>query len=166
MRSFAVLFLATLAAVSLHAQAGCPGNARAIPFHNVNQHQMLVGVSINHSGPYDFLLDTGTQMTVLDRSLAADLHVNATGPANVAGMSVQGDASYAQLDRIEVGDHGSANLNVLVYDMKNLQAAGFAIRGLLGDDFLSQYNVLIDNAHNVLCLNDTGAMQNGMKQGS
>jgi dTDP-4-dehydrorhamnose reductase len=33
---------------------------------------------------------------------------------------------------------------VVVYDMKRLQSAGFAIRGLLGADFLSQFDVLIN----------------------
>jgi hypothetical protein len=32
---------------------------------------MIVAVSVNHSGPYNFLLDTGTQMTMVDRVLAA-----------------------------------------------------------------------------------------------
>ena len=119
---------------------------------------MIVGVSINHSGPYDFLLDTGTQMTVVDLTLAADLHLRSSGNANVAGVSFQGPALYAKLDRFEVGDHVATNQAVLVYNMKNVQAAGFALRGLLGEDFLSRYDVLIDKAHNVLCIDDTGAM--------
>jgi hypothetical protein len=123
---------------------------------------MIVGVSINHAGPYDFLLDTGTQMTVVDRALAAELHIAATGNADVAGMSLQGGAMYANLDTLEVGDRALANQRVLEYDMKNLQGAGFAIRGLLGEDFLSRFNVLIDNAHSVLCVYDPAAMQDGV----
>jgi predicted aspartyl protease len=162
MRLFAVLFVAALFAATLNAQTRdqvqCPANVTAIHFHTSNQHQMVVGVSINHSGPYDFLIDTGTQMTVVDRSLADELHLATSGNASVAGVSLQGDATYAHLDTLSLGDHASGNHGVLVYDMKNLQAAGFAIRGLLGEDFLSRFEVLIDNAHNVLCLDDTGAM--------
>ena len=165
MRQFALLFLAAIFPIGLHAQAGCPANVKAIPLHWVNQHQMIVEVSINHSGPYDFLLDTGTQMTVVDLTLAADLHLQSGGNANVAGVSFQGPASYAKLDRFEVGDHVATNQAVLVYNMKNVQAAGFALRGLLGEDFLSRYDVLIDKAHNVLCIDDTGAMVESMKGG-
>jgi len=163
MKHFASLFLATLIPGSLIAQTGCPANVKAIPFHKINQHQMVVNVSINRTGPYDFLLDTGTQMTVVDLSLAANLHLQTTGNANVAGASFQGSAMYARLDRLEVGDHVAVNQGVVVYNMKNLQDAGFALRGLLGEDFLSRYDVLIDKEHNVLCIDDTGAMLGGLK---
>jgi Aspartyl protease len=158
MRWFSLLLITGLVASTLHAQARCPGNASAIPFH-MNQRQMLVSVMINQSGPYDFVLDTGTQMTVVDQALATDLHLAKTGDVNVAGMSLQGGAMFAQVASLAVGEHVSKNLSVLVYDMKSLHAAGFAIRGLLGEDFLSKFDVLIDNAHNVLCLDDTGAMR-------
>lgn len=42
---------------------------------------MIVAVSINHSGPYNFLLDTGTEMTMVDPALAAELHLNTQGSA-------------------------------------------------------------------------------------
>ncbi|HEY3626519.1 MAG TPA: retropepsin-like aspartic protease [Terracidiphilus sp.] len=158
MRHFAFLFFAALIPGSLVAEMGCPANVKAIPIHKINQRQMVVGVSINHSGPYDFLLDTGTQMTVVDLSLAADLQLTATGNANVAGVSFQGPALYAELGRLQVGDHVTTKQGVLVYNMKNVQRAGFAVRGLLGEDFLSRFDVLINNSDNVLCIDDTGAM--------
>jgi hypothetical protein len=140
------------------AQAGCPAGVKAIPLRKLNEHQMIVSVSINRSGPYDFLIDTGTQMTVVDRALAADLHLATTGKANVAGISFQGNAAFAQIDSLEVGDQMAANQGVVVYDMRGLQRAGFPLRGLLGEDFLSRYDVLIDKRHAVMCIDDTGAM--------
>ena len=163
MRHFAFLFVAALLPGSLWAESGCPANVKPIPFQKINQHQMVVAVSINHTGPYDFLLDTGTQMTVVDLSLAANLHLETTGNANVAGASFQGHAVYARLDRLEVGEHVALNQGVVVYNMKNLQDAGFALRGLLGEDFLSSYDVLIDKEHNLLCIDDTGAMLGELK---
>jgi predicted aspartyl protease len=161
MKQFAVLFLAALLSACLHAEAPCPASVKALPFHNSQQHEMVVQVFINHSGPYDFLLDTGTQVTVLDQALAAELHIRTAGNANVAGMSLGGDTKLAHLDALKVGGHELTNQGVLVYDMKNLQSAGFAIRGLLGDDFLSRFDVLIDHAHSVLCIDDTGSMEAG-----
>ena len=158
MRKLAFVFLGLIIPGMLAAQAGCPANVKAIPFHSVNR-QMIVAVSINGSGPYDFLVDTGSQLTVVDRSIAAQLHIPATRKADVTGVSFQGAAMYALLDKLEVGDHAATNEYVLVYDMKDVHAAGFAIRGLLGDDFLSRFDVLINNAHKVLCMDDTGAMQ-------
>jgi hypothetical protein len=162
MSYFRAFFLTVLIPTAVHAETGCPANITAIPFHNVNHHEMIVEVSINHSGPYDFLFDTGTQVTVVDQSLAAELHLAPKGKAAVAGISLQGPAAFAQLDDVELGDHAATNQGVLIYDMKQVQSAGYAIRGLLGADFLSRYDVLINNALKVVCVDDTGAMLQGV----
>jgi hypothetical protein len=159
MRHLAHLSLLLLIPGAMLAQTGCPGNVNAIPIQRVNKHQMVVSVSLNHSGPFDFLLDTGAQVTVVDLLLAADLRLMSIGNAKVAGMSFQGPALFAQLDRLQVGDHVATKQSVLVYNMKNVQGSGFAIRGLLGEDFLSLYDVLIDRTHNVLCIDDSGEMR-------
>lgn len=162
MSYFRTFFLALLIPLGLHAETGCPAHIKAIPFHSGDRHEMIVEVSINHSGPYDFLFDTGTQMTVVDQSLAAELHLAATGKAVVAGVSLQGPATFAQLDDVELGDHMAINQGVLIYDMKRLQLAGFPIRGLLGADFLSRFDVLINNGLKVVCVDDTGTMLHGV----
>lgn len=162
MRHLPVLFLAALIPVALHAETGCPADVKAIPFHNINSHEMILAVSINHAGPFAFLLDTGTQMTVVDLSLAAELNLRSTGKADVAGVSFKGAARFAQLNTLEVGDHLVAAQGVLVYDMSSVQDAGIGVRGLLGEDFLSRYDVLINNTYKVICMDDTGTMRAGM----
>jgi hypothetical protein len=124
---------------------------------------MIVPVSVNRSGPYNFLLDTGTQITMLDPSLVSKLHLNTQGTAVVASVGSHASASYAQLDVIDVGSHSWVNHKVLEYDLKNLQATGLDIHGVLGEDFLEQFDMLIDNAHRILCLDDSGAMRSDMK---
>ena len=56
--------LATIALPALRAESRCPGSAASLPFRIVNRYQIIVDVSINHSGPYEFLLDTGTQISM------------------------------------------------------------------------------------------------------
>jgi hypothetical protein len=124
---------------------------------------MIVAVSVNHSGPYNFLLDTGTQTTMIDPSLAAELHLNTQGSAVVAGVGFHAAASLAQLDSLEAGPHAVANQKVLVFDFQNPQSANFPFHGVLGEDFLGQFDVLIDNAHNRLCLDDSSAMRADVK---
>ncbi len=63
---FASFVLAATIVSTLGAETHCPGNVASVPFHLVNRHQIIVAVSINHSGPYNFLLDTGTQITMVD----------------------------------------------------------------------------------------------------
>jgi hypothetical protein len=159
---FAVLLLTAFSTAGLHAETPCPANVNSVPFRTAHQHQTIVKVSINHLPPADFLLDTGTEMTVLDQSLAAELHLATQGDAHIAGVSLQGASKFAQVDTLQLGDHVSTDVRVLVLDLNRVQEAGFAIRGLLGADILSRFNVLIDNAHNVLCIDDTGALEAGI----
>jgi hypothetical protein len=155
--------LATASMPALSNAFHCPGNVVSVPFHVVNRHQMIVPVAINQSGPYNFLLDTGTQVTMVDPSLAAELHLAAQGEAVVASAGMHASASFAQLDRVEAGSQSLADLKVLVYDLKNLQAAGLDIRGVLGEDFLERFDMLIDNAHSMFCLDNSGSMRGEVK---
>jgi hypothetical protein len=115
---------------------------------------MIVPVSVNHSGPYLFLLDTGMQITSIDQSLAVDLHLEAQGAAVVAGAGSRQAASVAQLDLLEAGSHAVPNTRVLVYDLQKLH-----VQGILGEDFLEHFDMLIDNAHRLLCLDNLAAMR-------
>ena len=50
--------------------------------------------------------------------------------------------------------------------MTNLQSwdsSDLRIRGILGEDFLEHFDMLIDNAHHMLCLDDSGAMRAEVK---
>src|SRR5271163_2358547 len=85
---------------ALLAESHCPGNVASLPFRLVNRHQIVLAVSINHTGPYDFQLDSGAQITMIDPSLAAGLHLDTQGAAVVAGAGSRQSASFAQLDLV------------------------------------------------------------------
>ena len=160
---FALLVLAATIASTLSAETSCPGNVASLPFRTVNRHQMIVPVSINHAGPFSFLLDTGTQMTMVDPALVAALHLETTGKAEVSSVGMQSAASFAQASLVEAGSHSVANQKVLVYDLANLQSTGLNIQGVLGEDFLEQFDMLIDNGHSLLCLDNSAAMRTEVK---
>jgi Aspartyl protease len=162
-KAFASLVLAATIASTLSAETHCPGNVASVPLHVVNRYLLIVAVSVNQSGPYNFLLDTGTQTSAIDPSLAAELHLETQGAAAVAGVGFQGSASSAQLDLIEAGSHAVANQKVLVFGLQNLQSINLHIRGILGEDFLDHFDMLLDNGHNLLCLDDTAAMRASVK---
>jgi hypothetical protein len=157
--------LATTLVSSLHAETQCPGNAASVPLHPANRYQAVdtVSVFVNHTGPYNFLLDTGTEITIVDSSLAAELHLTTEGSAEITGAGFHASAAFAQVDRVEVGSHSVASTRLLVYSLQPMRGAGIVIQGVLGEDFLQHFDVLIDNAHNRLCLDDTGVMRAAIK---
>jgi hypothetical protein len=162
-RWFPSLVLAATIVSALAAETHCPGNAASVPLHFVNRHQIVLSVSVNHTGPYSFLLDSGTQMTMIDPSLAAELHLDTQGAAVVAGAGSRQSTSFAQLDLVEAGSQAVAKQKVLVYDLQNLHSADLYIQGILGEDFLQHFDMLIDNAHHLLCLDSSGAMRAEVK---
>ena len=167
MTVFQWLACVTLAAntPTLHAKPHCPGNVASLPFHLVQRSLIVVPVVINHTGPYDFLLDTGTRFTTVDPLLATELHLKTQGSIGVDGVGFSTDASFAYLDSLEAGSHSIANHPVLVEDLKPLWTADLHFRGTIGGDFLRHFDVLLDYALRMLCLDDTKVMQAAVKGG-
>ena len=155
----ASLVLAATVIPTLTAETHCPGNVASLPLRLVNHYQIVVPVIINHAGPYDFLLDTGTDTTIIGPSLAAELHLGTQGSAMISGAGLSETARFAQLDLLEAGAHEVANQEVLVYGLMNLRSLDSRIRGILGEDFLTHFDMLIDNGNKLLCLDDSGSMR-------
>ncbi len=61
------------------------------------------------------------------------------------------------------GSHAVTNQRVLVYGLQSLYTSDLRIEGILGEDFLEHFDMLIDNKHGLLCLDDTGAMREEVK---
>src|SRR6266567_107424 len=160
---FASLVLTATFVPALLAESHCPGNVASLPFRLVNRHQIVLPVSINYSGPYDFLLDTGTQITMVGPSLAAELHLKTSGAAVISGAGFHESGSFTQLDLLEAGSHAVANQKVLVYGLLNLRTVDPHIRGILGEDFLEHFDMLIDYAHRLVCLDNSAVMRSEVK---
>jgi hypothetical protein len=162
-RGIASLVVAATMTSALSAETKCPGNVESVPLHPVNGYQMIVAVEVNHSGPYNFLLDTGTQFTMIDPSLAAELGAKGEDSIPLKGTGFQSAALTTLLGPVEIGSHAVAHLGAVLFSLKNLKAAGLAIRGVLGEDFLKHFDMLIDNGHRMLCLDETGTMRAEVK---
>ena len=161
-RGLAVTFLAAAFAASLNAEQRCPGRAASLRYSPGHGHPMTVSVSVNHSGPFTFLFDTGSQLSILEPSLAAELHLQTQGTAAFIGF-VGPSGSFAQTDIVETGSLAVTSLNVLVSDLGFLRAGGVDVRGILGEDFLQHFDLLIDNAHNLICLDDSGTLREAVR---
>jgi hypothetical protein len=147
----------------LHAEPHCPGNVPSLRLRIGQRSEIIVPVTINHSGPYDFLVDTGAQATTVDPALAADLHLNIEGTTGFVGIGFHSHPSFAHPDTLEAGVHAIASPLVIVQNFGNHYAADPQIRGILGGNFLRHFDVFIDNAHGILCLDDRRVMQPEVK---
>lgn len=148
---------------NLFAERHCAGNVPSVPLRFVERTQIVVSVEINHQGRYDFLLDTGAQVTMLDTNLASELHLDMEGTTGVVGVGSRAAASWSRLATLEVGSHSVSDTVVLVQNLSHLTALDRHIRGILGGNFLSHFDLLIDYDRVLFCLDSTGAMAQAIK---
>jgi len=159
LKRFAAASLAFAIIPALCAEARCPGNVASIRLRSAGRSLIVAPVMLDQTGPYDFVVDTGAQITTIDAQLASELHPKVLGATHVTGVGAYSQAAYAELELVQAGTYSMKNPLVLVQDLTQVRQIDHKIRGILGQNFLEHYDLLIDYVHGILCLDDTKAMQ-------
>src|SRR6202034_3945204 len=154
---------ATVALSALHAEPRCPGSVASLALRRIQGDLIVIRVRINRTGPYDFLVDTGSQITTIDPVLASDLHLRIEGTTGVSGVRTQSRSAFAFLDLIEVGSHSVPQSLVIVQDIAELKEADPRLRGILGENFLARFDLLIDNRKRILCLDESSSLSQAIR---
>ncbi|MCT2400130.1 aspartyl protease family protein [Novosphingobium mangrovi (ex Huang et al. 2023)] len=111
--------------------------------------RMTVDVALEGKGPYRFLIDTGSQRTVVSTALAGRLGL-AVGPqVRVIGMAGENNVATAQLDTLGIGKRELYNLVVPLLEHEHIGADG-----ILGTDSLQHQRVLLDFDSNTIAIGD------------
>ena len=155
------LALATLPA--LEAQPRCPGNTASVTPRFVQRALIVIPVKINHAGPFDFMVDTGSQVTVIDPSLASELSLYSQGSVGLVSVASYAQASATVLDTLEADSKVVEKSPAIVQDLRPIQAADPRIRGVLGESFLAHFDLLVDYGHKLLCLDETSTLRDGLR---
>ncbi|MEP6936907.1 MAG: retropepsin-like aspartic protease [Chthoniobacterales bacterium] len=116
---------------------------------------MLLPVSVNGHGPFQFILDTGAGTTLLTRSLATQLNITPTGAkrGQTAGGAV--DVKLSTLEIIAVGELIREHVDVAIVDLSHLErAVGAKIDGDLGHNVFGASRLTIDYRQSVLRIDD------------
>ena len=163
--SFCALIATTCAFTSISSQAEtrCPGNVAGLRPRIVARALIVIPVKINNAGPFDFIVDTGSQITVIDPTLASELRLKRLGSAGLVSVSGIAQASVGVIDLIEADKHAVKKAYVVVQDLGAIREADAHIRGVLGLNFLSHFGLLIDYRHDLLCLDETAGLQDSMR---
>ena len=156
------LFLLTPSIV-FSRTAECPANSATTHYRPLKGSQIAISVSVNRSGPYDFMVDTGAQTTTVDRRLAAELKLKSRSsiPVLVANRLARADLAKAEL--IGAGPVVVRDLTVAVQDLDQIQALNPSVRGILGENFLGRFDLLIDYRHKMICLDQSKGLQKQMR---
>lgn len=102
-------------------------------------HRVTVPVSLEGKGPYRFLVDTGSEATVVSREIASSLDLPNAGRVLIVGMASTGEADLVDIENIRLGSMDFCCLTSPVLERRQIGADG-----ILGLDSLQDSRVLID----------------------
>lgn len=166
MKSFRLTFLFAfffLTTSLVFGEAQCPGNVAPVQYHSLPHSHIGISAMINGSGPYEFMVDTGAQITVVDSSLAEELKLEAAGTLNIVTVASNVETPLVSAAVVEVGTVSVRDMQMAVEDLGPVQAESPKLRGILGNNFLSRFDLEIDNSHKALCIDDSRRMQASLR---
>jgi predicted aspartyl protease len=115
---------------------------------------IVVQTMVNGSGPFSFLLDTGATRTVIDPELAVQLQAPIVGKASLTGALRVREDELVQIREVRLGAVSSSGLGAVVDKLARQKILAPGIRGVLGEDFLSGFDFLIDYKQHSLRFGD------------
>ena len=113
--------------------------------------RMTVSVKVAGKGPYRFLVDTGSERTVISRQLAQRLQLGAGNDATLHSVVGANDVQTVFIPHLQV----SGNV-ISVVDAPALEAANIGADGMLGIDSLRSQRVLFDFKAKTMSITPSG----------
>ena len=115
-------------------------NVEVLDIERERYDRMTVAVTIQGQGPFDFMIDTGAQATVLSRALADQLQLNDRGSALLVGMASARTVETTPIDDFTLGQRNFYIRQAPVVEGAHIGDAD----GILGLDSLQDQRVLLD----------------------
>jgi len=112
--------------------------------HDKNEH-LLAPVTINDQGPFNFLLDTGANISCVSHRLMERLALTASETALVHTVVGARERPMVTLDRLQVGPRDRRRVRAPALPLK-----GPEIDGILGVDWLKGQRLVLDLKHSRL----------------
>jgi hypothetical protein len=143
----AILFSVIVAGAWLAANA-----QEQAPFRLVRDTFAVVPLQVNGLGPFDFILDTGTDTTLVDPELASQLSLTPLDRMTLTTPVGKQILVRSSLRSVALGLAVVSDLEALVQDMPELHKLDRHVRGILGQNFLSHFNYALDYHRQLLFL--------------
>ncbi len=110
---------------------------------------VLVRGDVHGGGPYRFLIDTGSQRTVISTALAEALKLPSGPTVRIVSIAGEDRVATARVDTIDIGDRSFHDLTVPLLKDHHIGADG-----ILGTDSLQHQRVVLDFIRNTIEIGD------------
>ena len=101
---------------------------------------VTVGVCVGTHGPYSFVVDTGSTMSIIDSSLAGTLGLHRTGVTALGGMGCAQSGTVVSAPAMSMGHIPMAAQSLVSASLTNW--AGTHVDGVLGSDVLGRFGAV------------------------
>lgn len=102
--------------------------------------RLTVPVAVGGNGPYNFIIDTGAERTVVSRELAGSLRLGASNPVIITSMTGRDKVDTVVVPQLSIKSIGEQHTIIA----PALEARNLGALGLLGIDTLRNHQVTID----------------------
>ena len=153
-----VLFTFALGVKTTYPVALTEGQASiaSIPMNEIWGEE-VVHVSINGTGPYDFILDTGANVTIVRSQLIRKLNLSSGAPVAIVTATGETRGHRVIVDSIAVAGLAVEHLEINALD--RVQVLNGRVQGILGENFLKSFDLLIDNDRQTLFIDRTSILE-------
>jgi predicted aspartyl protease len=153
-------FLRIITAYLLIAFCGCVAFSQSasvqpiaeVPFA-FDRTSVIIQVKLNGQGAYNFVLDTGSDVSTIDLATAKELglKLKSTGEQATGGGSEKQQIFLTQIPQVEIGNLASKNIYAVAVDLsKSSQVLGKPLHGVLGYGVLKNRVVQFDYPKRVI----------------
>jgi predicted aspartyl protease len=136
----AVALAISIAGAAAQATPPAEPGVEVLDIERERYERMTVSVMIQGQGPFDFLIDTGAQATVLSRALADQLQLHDRDTATLVGMASTRRVETTPIEDFNLGSRSFYIRQAPVVEGEHIGGAD----GILGLDSLQNQRVLLD----------------------
>jgi hypothetical protein len=114
-------------------------------------------------GPFDFVLDTGADTSIVDRSIAAKLSLLPLDQVEQTTLAGVETLRRGSIPILSMGPAQAKHVTVLVQDLSEIHKLDPQLEGIAGQNFLSHFNYLIDYRNHVLRIEQAAEIQQSLE---
>lgn len=117
--------------------------------------EILIKARLNGSEVLDFLFDTGTTQTVIDRRTAAENLLDRQAAFNMVGAAGSFAAQSTEIPKLSIGEINLTGVQAVMLDLSGHERQlGKRVAGIIGTNVLSKFAVTIDYGKQQIVLQD------------
>lgn len=127
-----------------------PGTLDLIEGVEERSGRLTIPVTIDGQGPFNFMVDTGSQSTIVSRQLGEQLNLEPAGSATLVGVASSEEVNLVSINAFSFGEQDLGSLVAPVLERRDVGADG-----IIGADSLQDMRVLLDFRNNALVVGES-----------